>query len=292
MLSKIAQEVHPIKNLLTGVRNDILSRGGVPKLPLKTLPLFNRVIWGLCKGLTTIGARSSQGKSALALQVARDIAEQKIPVLFLSLEMDTASLIERLFCQTKTVDNFDMICGKINKDITIFNKWQEFESEVVNLPLLITNGIGKTFPEVNLLIQTLEPKPKVVIVDYIQATRSTKEERIEINEYIRNFRQLMITNDMTGILCSQLNREVKDNLDKRPALENLKSTGVLEEHSDQVWLLFWNWYYTHKDEDRNKYELILAKNRNGRTGTHDLLFYPEYYQFRETVEVVEQEKLF
>jgi replicative DNA helicase len=149
------------------------------------------------------------------------------------------------------------------------------------VPLLITNGLGKTFKDVNTIIDLLDPKPRVVIIDYIQGIRQGEKERAELNEYIRNFRQLMVQNNMIGILASQMNRMATANDDKRPALENLKSTGVLEEHADVVFMLHWDYFYTRKEEDKNRYEIIVGKNRNGRTGKHDLWFIPEFYLFCE-----------
>lgn len=221
------------------------------------------------------------GKSALALQIARDLADQLIPTLFLSLEMDTHSMVERIFCQMMEIDNFHLLSGRINHDDEIQKKWETFSTFIKEIPLLLTNGIGKTFAEVNELINLLDPKPKCVIVDYIQAVKQERQERTELNEYIRSFRQLMIEHDIAGILCSQMNRQVFDNSDNKPTLENLKSTGVLEEHADVVLMLYWKWFYTRDLKDKPYFEIILGKNRNGRTGRHELIYIPEYYLFKE-----------
>ena len=278
-ISKIAEQIQHPRLLLDGIRQSLVERGEEPKYPLITLPDFSRKIWGLPrKGLLVIGARSSMGKSSLVLQVAQDIAGQNKPVLLLSLEMDVASLVERLFCQRMMIDNFELLTGKL----PVYNaEWVVFEEWLKKIPLLITCGIGKTFEEVNYLIANLDPKPNIVIVDYIQGIRQIENERERINEYVRNFRQLMLDNNMLGILCSQINRRILEQETKEPVLENLKSTGVLEEQADQVWLLFYQWFYTRNDNDKNKIKLILAKNRNGRTGEYNLVFLPEYYLFRE-----------
>ena len=278
---RLAEEVKPIRLHLPGIKKEFSERGGMPKFPISTLPELNEKIWGLHKGLTVIGARSSMGKSSFALQVARDFVDQKIPTLFLSLEMDVNSLIERLFCQLMKVDNFEMTCGRINHDTEIQKKWEAFELFIQRVPLLITNGIGKSFAEVNTLINALNPKPRCVIVDYIQGIKQSERERSELNEYIRSFRQLMLENNMVGILASQVNRQIVDNNDRKPTLENLKSTGVLEEHADMVLLLYWSYFYSRKEEERNRYEVIVAKNRNGKTGVHNVMYYPEHYLFEE-----------
>lgn len=279
--SELLLEIKPINEWLSGTKKILSDRGGAPQYPLNTLPDLNSKIWGLHKGLTVIGARSSMGKSALGLQIARDMADSNISVLLLSLEMDVPSMIERLFCQLMKVDNFDMLCGHINTNEVIQAKWSTFENWIHRVPLMITEGLGKTFSDVNEIIQLLDPKPKVVIIDYIQGIKQSEKERAELNEYIRNFRQLMIKNDMIGILASQMNRQTMDNNDKRPSLENLKSTSVLEEHADMVLMLFWEYFYTRDEATKNCYEIIIGKNRNGRTGKHDLWFFPEFYLFAE-----------
>lgn len=281
IVEKLAKNVKPLEHHLPGIKKELLERGGAPKYPLQTLPEFNAKLWGMHKGLTVVGARSSMGKSSFCLQIARDLSDQHIPVLFLSLEMDVNSIIERLFCQTMKVDNFDLLCGRLNTNEEIQTKWKTFETWIKGVPLLVTNGIGKSFEEINKLIELLNPKPKCVIVDYIQGVRANKDERIEMNEYIRRFRELMIENNIIGILASQVNRQIIDNKDKRPTMENLKSTGVLEEHADIVILLYWDYFYTKNETDKNKYEIVIAKNRNGRTGKHEVWYFPEHYLFEE-----------
>jgi replicative DNA helicase len=190
-------------------------------------------------------------------------------------------MLERLFCSMMKIDNFDLISDEFNKQEEIRAKWKTFKNFMAKVPLLLTCGIGKNFGEVNNLLERLDPLPKVVIVDYIQGIKQSEKERSELNEYIRNFRQLMLKKDCVGVLASQMNRQIIDNTDKRPSLENLKSTGVLEEHADLVLMLYWEWFYSRKEEDKNKYEIIVGKNRNGRTGSHKLFYTPEWYLFTE-----------
>jgi len=61
--------------------------------------------------------------------------------------------------------------------------------------------------------------------------------------------------------------------------------GFLVHNSDVVLLLYWSWFYSRKPEDKNKYEIIVAKNRNGRTGKHELLYTPEWFLFSEGLSV-------
>jgi replicative DNA helicase len=254
---------------------------------LKSLPELNRKIWGLRpRALTTIGARTSNGKSSLALQFAFDLADQNIPVLFLSLEMTVESLIERLFCNVMKIDNYEILRGRLATEPDYQKKWQTFQEMATNLPLLITDGIGKTFGELNFLIERLEPKPKAVFIDYIQAiARKPGESREAINEYIRRFRELAIRYDFAGVLCSQLSRQ-SEHEGHKPSLWTLKETGNLEEASDTCLLLWWEYFYTYNEKAENNFSVIVAKQRQGRTGEHPLLFYPQFYRFEEKQEPI------
>lgn len=283
---ELAVKVQKISQILPTLESELLSRGDSPKLSLSSLPDFNRKIWGLKSGLTVIGARTSQGKSALAMQFAYDLASQGSEVLFLSLEMTVENILERLFCNECGIDNYSLQTGKFS-----FYKedWTNFVNKVSNIPLLITCGIGYDFHDITQLINMMKFKPKAIFVDYIQGIKSGFKEREMLNEYIRGFRELCLKNDIAGVLCSQVNRQVNE-VTKEPSLECLKSTGVLEEHSDLVLLLYWENFYTHKEDNENKFKIIVAKNRNGRTGDHEVHFEPRYYKFLEIVKPIEKDR--
>jgi len=276
------------KELLPSVKAELEARGDTPDLAITSLPDFNDKIWGLKKGLTIIGGRTSQGKSSLALQMAYDLADQKKDVVFLSLEMTTESLIERLFCNIERVDNYEMLRGKLKTEPFYQEKWGRFE-KFMDIPLKLSCGLGKTFNQINEVIELLEPKPKVVIVDYIQAIKKTSNERLEMDDYITRFRELCLYHGIAGILVSQNSRKVFDEDTKQPSLANLKGTGGLEESADTVILLFWPHFY-NENLDRNIYKIIVAKQRNGRTGEHLVNFIPENYLFTELT-LEQKEKL-
>ena len=287
----ILAAVRPIKAILSDIHNDLLTRGGNPKLPITSLPGLNHIIWGLKNGsITIIGARTSQGKSSLAVQMAYDLANQNIPVLFLSLEMTAEDLVERLFCQVCQVDNFDLRCGKLAVDPEIQTRWVAFKNIVEKLPLLITCGIGRTFVEINELIAMASPKPKAVFIDYIQNISSRPgETRETINEYIRQFNKLAMQMNFAGVLCSQINRGTEQHVNKEPSLGQLKESGFLEEAAHCVILLHWENFYDHTKPETT-YKIIIAKNRNGRTGDHIVEYTPKHYLFSEISETKEEEK--
>ena len=280
---KIICSVKPVKEFLSGTEVELKSRGDDPEFSLRSLPTFNRKIWGLKRGLTVLGARTSMGKSALGLQLALDLAKQRRRVLFLSLEMTVDSMIERLFCNEMEVDNYELLTGKLNTDPEIQAKWDCFKGRMEELNFVLTCGIGKTFEELNHIVEKFEFVPDVIFVDYIQAISLGRFEREQLNEYIRKFREICLLHRIAGVVCSQANRQVFNEDDKEPTLVNLKSTGFLEEHADTVLLLHYPHVIDNKKPDY-EYKLILAKQRNGRTGEHFLHYKPEFYKFFDVEE--------
>lgn len=281
MKQLVLREVRSLKSLCDGVKADLLSRSDKPLYPITTLDVLNRKVWGLRKGLNIIAGRTSQGKSVLAKQLAWGTAKSGIPTLFMSLEDDKEKVVEDLFSNIKEINNFDLLTGSFKFEMEYQTAWADFITEIPR-ELLVTNHIGATFEEVNFMINSLEPTPKCVVVDYIQAIKNTgKNDRENLNEYIRSFREICVRKGIAGILVSQMNRSAVMDNKAEPTLENLKGTGVLEEHADLVLILQWDYFYTRNEDQKNDFTIYVAKNKRGRTGKHSVRFYPEFSKFKE-----------
>lgn len=261
------------------------SRGNKPELNLKTLPELSEKMWGVgTKELTVIGARTSQGKTSFALQVCMDLASQGFPVVYLSLEMTVHSILERMFCNMENIPNYDLQKGGFSKYKT---QWNHYSNHINEIPLIVTEGIGKSWSEIDGLIERMNPKPRVIILDYIQCVKGTGIEKIGIiDEYIRHFRQMAIEYNFAAIACSQINRSGASEDGSEPQLHNLKGSGYIEELADKIILMHWPHFY-NAQEDKNKYTLILAKNRNGKTGKVNIKYIPEFYKFEDESRPVE-----
>ena len=259
----------------------MLGRGKSPEIALTFLPELNRKIWGLHKKkMTIIASRTSQGKSSLALQMAYDTAKQGKPTLFLSLEMYEEDIIERLFCLSQKIDNFELLSGKFKN---YQEQWKAFVEELDNMPLVITDMLGKTWEEIDAYLGVLTKKPEVLIIDHLQEAKSAllHNQKEVIEEYLKKLRIMAIRDNFALVICSQINRASQnDKPGSEPQLHHLKSSGFVEEGSDVVILLHWPWHYT-KTENKNKFVLNVAKNRNGRTGWIEIKYKPEHYWFYE-----------
>jgi replicative DNA helicase len=276
-----------IKDYIPDVQKMLENRGNAPELSLKSMPELNRKLWGIHRGkLILIAARTSNGKSALALQIAWDLAKQNKRVLFLSLEMNSEDMIERLFCNEFSVDNQELLHGKFAQYKTEF---ELFKSAVETMPLVISDCVGKTWKEVDELITELDPRPDVLIVDYIQGIRSNRDfQKKDIDDYLLHMREISIRENIAVILCSQINRAAVEEESKEPRLNNLKGSGNLEEVADICILLHWPYKY-NPNLDKGKFKLIVEKNRNGRTGFIDVTYKPEFYRFEDAQEEIKHE---
>jgi len=234
-----------------------------------------------------IGGRTSQGKSALALQIAKDVAKNGQTVLFFSLEMSEESIMKRIFCNTSLIANTDLQENYQDYE----KKFIQFRDDFLrDFPLVITYNVGATIDDLYQAINDL-PHPDVVIVDYIQAIRKMDYEKVTtINEYILKFRELAIRKNFAGILVSQVNREAMADHDKRPKLWQLKFSGTLEEHAGLVLLTHWDYNYNTLSP-RNDFEIIIAKHRDGHAGLVPVKFYPEYSMFDNWLPNLKKEEL-
>jgi replicative DNA helicase len=236
---------------------EIKQRTGTPEIQITSLPALNDKIWGLHrKEFLVLGGRTSQGKSDLALQLASDVVKQGFRVYFFSLEMSEQAIIERLFCNLSMIPNHTLRYEPLKYE----KQAQEFRDIMEDRKLIITYKIGARIEELYQAIEDL-PQADVVILDYIL-----------------KFRQLCVDKNFSGIMVSQINRGSEMTENKRPNLWQLKNSGTLEEHADTVLLGFWEYHYNN-EKDFNAYDVIIAKQRNGVTGTVKVKFMPQFSRF-------------
>ena len=259
---------------------EIKKRGNTPELQITSLPKLNDDIWGIRKKkLTVIGARTSNGKSAFAVQLCYDLALQNKSVVFLSLEMENLECAERLLAHDQNIHNKALQRGEV---ADYYQRGIELGELLKRKKFFISDCIGKTWKEINDLVEMWHQGGKIpdaIFLDYIQNTKGSGNAKEALDEYIRKFREMAIRYNFAAVICSQVNRTSQESEDKSPQLHQLKGTGFLEEHSDIVLLLHWPYKYGHKD--KYHFELHIAKNKLGETGWRNLRYEPEYCKFSE-----------
>ncbi len=268
-------ENNRIKHILKTVAKDILERKDAPELPTGIRKLDD-FIWGLKRKETVIIAgRTSHGKTALAMQIAWYVSNLKHRVAVFSLEMSKEAVAERFIAWNCKIISEDL--ERANLGETQREAIQNFVDGMDDIGLYVHDDTGFTFDTVEKYCK--EHHPDLLVVDYVQMIRGS-DEREALGVYTRAAKECAKMYNCAIILNAQANRKSVEGVKKpeAPRLENLKSSGVLEENPDVVLLV----HYPHKydaEADVNEYHIVIAKKRNGRTGTCVIQFIPEYYKF-------------
>ena len=263
-----SMDLKPLLQIWKGVYEDIQTRGTTPKYPIG-LKTIDDVIWGLHKReLLTLGARTSHGKSALALNMAAALADRGQRVVYFSLEMSKEQLVERLLANFCHIDNRWLRHGLAKSQVE--GTKDTFEGLIEGLKLLIDDQYGYSFESVVKICDIV--RPDFVFLDYIQmvSSKGFRSKLDAIEEYVRKFKQLSNEMNFGAILVSQINRDGEGKM----TMANLKGAGVLEEHSDTVILLQWDW-------NANEYEVRVDKQRHGEVKTVHIGFQPEFFKFSD-----------
>ena len=251
---------------------------GIHKSKIKTgFGTIDAVTGGLRKGTVVhIGARPSTGKTALALNIAKNQKNKK--VIIFSLEMSCEMIYERMASSMLMIDY-----GLFSKEKLSGEQVQEVKSLIARLEtdrnLYVYDDI---YNIENMAATIVEIKPDLVIIDYIQKVTTTQKilqmrERIE---YISGeLKHIAGYNKCTIIALSQLTRNGKE----APTMSDLKESGALEADGDYIMLIHRPYVLNKKDPNISPEttELIIDKNKFGNTGKIDMCFKGEYQQFYE-----------
>jgi replicative DNA helicase len=251
-------------------------------------PNLDRLTGGFHESdLVIIGARPSMGKTAFALNLALQAARQDISLIF-SLEMSKKQLLKRMAGFTGLIDSRKL---KNPKNEFHDEDWQQFTDTIGRLSKLnlhIFDKAGMDIPYIWSKVRKArreygQQRRMLVVIDYLQlieGDRSFKQNRqAEINEISRSLKTMARELNVTIIALSQLSRGVESRHDKHPILSDLRESGQIEQDADLIAFLYRDDYYTKDSPHKNKIEIILAKHRNGPTGTIELVFHREYGLF-------------
>lgn len=232
-----------------------------------------------------IAARPSMGKTALALNIARNVAvKEKLPVAFFSLEMSRDQMVQRLICSEARINAQRLRTGHLEEaDWPHITRAMAVLSEA---PIYIDDSAAVTVLEMRSKARRLKVKYglELLIVDYLQLIRGSRriENRTqEISEISRQIKGLAKELNIPVIAISQLSREVEKRVDKHPFLADLRESGAIEQEADVVAFIYRDEYYNPNTDKVNIAEIILAKQRNGPTASLELVFLKEYTKFEE-----------
>lgn len=233
--------------------------------------------------LIVVAGRPSMGKSAFVTSICEHAGvELKKPIAFFSLEMSKEQLVQRMLCSHARVD-----AQKVRTGYLSHQDWPKLTAAAGKLseaPIFIDDSPTLTALELRAKARRLKGQHNIelVVVDYLQLMQglgSSENRQQEISEISRSLKALARELRIPVIAVSQLSRAVESRTGNRPQLSDLRESGAIEQDADVVVFLFREEYYHPTDENRNKAEAIIAKQRNGPTGSIDLVFLKEWTRF-------------
>ncbi|WP_290743658.1 replicative DNA helicase [Fibrobacter sp. UBA4309] len=232
--------------------------------------------------LIILAARPGVGKTSFALTIAANAAiDYNRKVAFFSLEMDGVQLAQRLLCSRAQVDQSRLRNGKLNSDE--LNKLIAKVAPINQAPLYVDDNADLGIMELMSKARELKRKDQLdmLVVDYLQLMKTGNEENraVAIGNISRGLKILAKDLHIPVIALAQLSRKVEEKGRDRPQLSDLRESGSIEQDADMVWFVERPYVRTHKDEDKYKAELIVAKHRNGSVKDIPLSFFPEYTTF-------------
>ncbi len=250
---------------------------------------FDRKTAGLQKAdLILIAARPSMGKTAFALNILQNIAvaEHKSVAVF-SLEMSKDSLVNRMICSHSMVDSNKYRTGDLDSDD--FEKIAESIYPLSTAKIFIDDTPGITINELRAKSRKLKMERglDLIVIDYLQlmsGSKRTESRQQEVSDISRGLKAIARELEVPVVALSQLSRANEKRIDKRPMLSDLRDSGAIEQDADLVCFIHREEYYNPEDiaeEDRGVSEIIIAKQRNGETGTVKLRWFGQYTKFAD-----------
>ncbi|MER1998644.1 MAG: replicative DNA helicase [Lysinibacillus sp.] len=235
--------------------------------------------------LIIVAARPSVGKTAFALNVAQAAAiKARENVAIFSLEMGADQLVMRMLCSEGNIDAQVLRTGTLQDE-----DWRKLTmamGSLSNSGVYIDDTPGIRVNEIRAKCRRLaqESGLGMILIDYLQLIQGSgkpgENRQQEVSEISRSLKGLARELKVPVIALSQLSRGVEQRQDKRPMMSDLRESGSIEQDADIVAFLYRDDYYNKEESaEKNVIEIILAKQRNGPTGTVKLSFKKEYNKF-------------
>jgi replicative DNA helicase len=234
--------------------------------------------------LIIVAARPSVGKTAFALNIAQNVATKtEENVAIFSLEMGAEQLVMRMLCAEGNINAQNLRTGSLTDE-----DWRKLTmamGSLSNAGIYIDDTPGIRVGDIRSKCRRLKQEQGLgmIMIDYLQLIqgngRSGENRQQEVSEISRSLKALARELEVPVIALSQLSRGVEQRQDKRPMMSDIRESGSIEQDADIVAFLYRDDYYDKESENKNIIEIIIAKQRNGPTGTVSLAFVKEYNKF-------------
>lgn len=226
----------------------------------------------------------SMGKTCFSLNLVKNISQSGKKVLLFSLEMPRKQLQNRIICSDLGIEN-DKI-RKFNFTSDEIDKYQEYiNSKLPKLNLDICDNANIYIDELVNIIKSTDAD--IVFIDYLGLINSDNKNGA-YEKYSDISRKLKITAmecDKPIIALHQLNRAGADRKDKRPKLSDIRDSGKIEQDADSVLFVFRPYYYERNPKNKDMFQILIPKNRHGKTGTANLLYNESTQEIKDRIEV-------
>jgi replicative DNA helicase len=270
--------------LLNNIFIDLKEKSMKPTLPGLSSGFYelDSLTQGFQKSdLIIVAGRPSMGKTAFSLTMGLNIIKtSKLPILFFSLEMSKEQIMYRLLAMETNINQMRLRSGKLYRNDWI--KLNKVIKIISKLPFFIDDTSDLSIQDIRSKIKTIifeQTQIGLIVIDYLQLMQNSKfklENRVqELSQITRSLKNIAREFNVPIIALSQLSRNVENRVNKKPILSDLRESGSIEQDADLVLMLYRNKYYNSKAElerTPDLTDLIVAKQRNGPTGTVKLKF--------------------
>lgn len=238
---------------------------------------------GWLKGgdMVIIAARPSMGKTAFALNIAQNVGTRKKNIAIFSLEMSKEQLTDRMIAAAIWVNSWKLAKGELEDEE--FARIGEAMEKLSEANVYIDDSAGGSLMDIKSKARRLKMQAglDIMIIDYLQLMSwgNTMNRVQEISEISRWIKSLARDLDIPIIALSQLSRAVESRPDKRPILSDLRESWSIEQDADIVMMMYREEYYDEFTDKKWITEIHIRKNRNGPTGSIELMFQKENQKF-------------
>ena len=286
--SRGAEDITPIKDVVMEAINRIEAAskqsGSVTGIPTGFTDLDYRTAGLQPSDMILVAARPSMGKTAFALNLAAHAACKKhITTAIFSLEMSKVQLMNRFLAMESGVSAQNMRTGNLSD-----GEWEKLVEGAAILGdsgLVIDDTPGISISDMRSKCRKIKLEHDnlgLIIIDYIQLMTSnsrSESRQQEVSEISRSLKALARELNVPVIALSQLSRAVEQRPDHRPMLSDLRESGAIEQDADVVMFLYRAEYYKKDTDKPGVAEVIIAKQRNGPTGTVELAWIGDRQRF-------------
>ena len=262
-------------------------KGEVTGVPTGFIDLDRKLAGLQPTDLVVLAARPAMGKTAFAMNIAQRASLKGVGVGVFSLEMSAGQLAMRLLGGQARVDATKLRTGRLSKQ----EDWPALEDAhqvLFHAPVWIDDSPGLNITQLRSRARRLSSQQKddlgLIVVDYLQLMTGSASSRNESREQqiaaiSRGLKSLAKELDIPVLALSQLNRGVESRKDKRPMISDLRESGAIEQDADVIMFIYRDEYYNENTPDQGIAEIIIAKQRNGPTGTVRLAFQGKWTRF-------------